>query len=61
MPYTHLTENENVISRLKVAGFILREIARRLNRHHPTVSRERKRNVTQCLRIPFTGMTELSS
>ncbi|MBL7211406.1 MAG: IS30 family transposase [Desulfobacteraceae bacterium] len=45
MPYTHLTENERyVISHLKVAGFTLREIARRIKRHHTTVSRELKRN-----------------
>jgi len=45
MPYTHLTENERyVISHLTCAGFSLREIARRTNRHHTTVSRELKRN-----------------
>ena len=45
MPYTHLTENERyVISHLSVAGFSLREIARRINRHHTTVSRELERN-----------------
>lgn len=45
MSYTHLTEQDRyVISHLKVAGFSLREIARRINRHHTTVSRELKRN-----------------
>jgi len=45
MPYTHLTENERyVISHLSVAGFTLREIARRIKRHHTTVSRELERN-----------------
>ena len=45
MPYTHLTENERyVISHLNVAGFTLREIARRVKRHHTTVSRELERN-----------------
>lgn len=45
MPYTHLTENERyVISHLTSAGFPLREIARRIERHHTTVSRELKRN-----------------
>ena len=45
MPYTHLTENERyVISHLRIAGFSLREIARRIKRHHTTVSRELERN-----------------
>jgi IS30 family transposase len=45
MPYTHLTENERyVISHLTCAGFSLREIARRIKRHHTTISRELKRN-----------------
>ncbi len=45
MPYTHLTENERyVISHLKIAGFSLREIGRRINRHHSTISRELNRN-----------------
>ena len=45
MPYTHLTENKrHVISHLNVAGFTFREIARRIRRHHTTVSREFKRN-----------------
>ncbi|MEN8174095.1 MAG: IS30 family transposase, partial [Chloroflexota bacterium] len=44
MSYTHLTEKERyVISHLKVAGLSLREIARRLNRHHTTIGRELKR------------------
>ncbi|WP_020674685.1 IS30 family transposase [Geopsychrobacter electrodiphilus] len=45
MPYTHLTPRDRyVISHLKVAKFSLREIARRLGRHHTTISRELKRN-----------------
>ncbi len=45
MSYTHLTPRERyVISHLKVAKFSLREIARRLGRHHSTISREIKRN-----------------
>ncbi|WAC08941.1 MAG: helix-turn-helix domain-containing protein [Thermodesulfobacteriota bacterium] len=45
MSYIHLTENERyVISHLNVAGFSKREIARRINRDHSTVSRELKRN-----------------
>jgi len=44
MSYTHLTPQERyVISHLKVARFSIREIARRLNRHHATISRELKR------------------
>jgi IS30 family transposase len=44
MPYTHLTENERyVISHLKIAGFSLREIGRRIKRHHTSISRELKR------------------
>ncbi len=45
MPYTHLTEEERYfISHLTCAGLSLREIARRINRHHTTVSRELSRN-----------------
>jgi transposase, IS30 family len=45
MPYTHLTQNDiYVISHLTYAGFSLREIARRIDRHHTTISRELKRN-----------------
>jgi IS30 family transposase len=45
MSYTHLTPHERyVISHLKIAEFSLREIARRLGRHHTTISRELKRN-----------------
>ncbi len=45
MSYTHLTEKERyVISHLKLAKFSLREIARRLGRHHTCISREIKRN-----------------
>ncbi len=43
MPYTHLTLQERyVISHLR-GKFSIREIARRLNRHHTTISRELKR------------------
>lgn len=45
MSYTHLTEKERyVISHLKIADYPLREIARRLGRHHTSISREIKRN-----------------
>lgn len=48
MSYTHLTENERyVISHLHIADLSLREIARRLKRHHSTISRELKRNGPQ--------------
>ena len=48
MSYTHLTKQEQyVISHLSVAGFSLREIARRIKRHYTTVSRELKRNGPQ--------------
>ncbi len=48
MSYTQLTEQERyVISHLKIAEFSLREIARRINRHHTTVSRELKRIKSQ--------------
>jgi len=43
MSYRHLTEHERyVISHLR-STFSIREIARRLNRHHATISRELKR------------------
>ena len=45
MSYNHLTENERyVISHLVLYGLTLREISRRLSRHHTTISREIKRN-----------------
>jgi IS30 family transposase len=45
MSYTHLTEKDRyVISHLRSAKFSLREIARRLGRHHTSISREIKRN-----------------
>jgi len=45
MPYTHLTEKERyVISHLIVHGLSIREVGRRLNRSHATISREIKRN-----------------
>jgi len=45
MSYTHLTENDRYkISYLKSARFSLREIARRINRHHTTIGRELRRN-----------------
>lgn len=44
MSYTHLTQQERfVICHLHVARYSLREIARRLNRHHSTISREIQR------------------
>jgi len=45
MSYSHLTpKGRYVISHLKSAKFSLREIARRLGRHHSTISREIRRN-----------------
>lgn len=45
MSYTHFTEKERyVISHLKLANFSIREIGRRLGRHHTSISREIKRN-----------------
>jgi IS30 family transposase len=45
MSYTHLTEKDRyVISHLRLAKFSLREIARRIGRHHTSISREIKRN-----------------
>ena len=45
MSYTHLSYNDRyVIYHLIVHGLSYREIGRRLNRHHTTISREIKRN-----------------
>ena len=45
MSYFHLTSEERyVISHLALYGLSLREIGRRLNRHHTTISREIRRN-----------------
>ena len=56
MSYTHLTQQERyVISHLRVARFSIREIARRLNRHHATISRELKRARSR-YPVPFIGM-----
>lgn len=45
MSYTHLSlEQRYVIYHLVLYGLSLREIGRRLNRHHMTISREIKRN-----------------
>lgn len=45
MSYTHLSyQDRYVISHLNLAGFSLREIGRRLGRHHTTISRELERN-----------------
>ena len=41
MSYTHLSSKERyVISYLVLYGLSLREISRRLNRHHSTISRD---------------------
>ena len=49
MSYAQLTREERyVIAHLKMFKLSLREIARRLNRHHSTVSRELKRNGPHC-------------
>lgn len=45
MPYSHLALKERyVIYHLVLCGLSLREIGRRLNRHHTTINREIKRN-----------------
>ncbi|PCI03054.1 MAG: IS30 family transposase, partial [Zetaproteobacteria bacterium] len=45
MSYQHFSENERyVIYHLKLWGLSLREIGRRLGRHHTSISREIKRN-----------------
>ena len=45
MSYVQLTREERcAIAHLKLMKFSLREIARRLGRHHSTISREIKRN-----------------
>jgi len=45
MSYTHLTEKERcAITYLRMEKISLREIARRLDRHHTTISRELGRN-----------------
>jgi IS30 family transposase len=45
MSYSHIIEKERyVISHMNLAKFSLREIGRRLGRHHTTISREIKRN-----------------
>lgn len=45
MSYAHLTYNDRyVIHHLVIHGLSYREIGRRLNRHHTTISREIKRN-----------------
>lgn len=48
MSYTHLSERERyVITYLKMTNVSIREIARRLGRHHSSISRELKRNGSQ--------------
>ena len=45
MPYQHFTTEERyVIAHMHIAGFSLREIGRRLGRHHVSISREITRN-----------------
>ena len=45
MSYSHLSSEERyVISHLFIYGLSMREIARRLKRHHSSISREIKRN-----------------
>jgi IS30 family transposase len=45
MPYHHFTPKEQyVVAHMAIAGFSLREIGRRLGRHHTSISREIRRN-----------------
>jgi IS30 family transposase len=45
MPYHHFTQNEQyVIGHMVSAGFSLREIGRRIGRHHSSIGREIRRN-----------------
>ena len=45
MSYSHLSENDRyVIGHMAIARFSIREIARRIKRHHSTISRELRRN-----------------
>jgi IS30 family transposase len=45
MPYQHFTtEEQYVIAHMHIAEFSLREIGRRLGRHHASISREIRRN-----------------
>ena len=45
MPYNHFTRKEQyVISHMVIADFSLREIGRKLGRHHTSISREITRN-----------------
>ena len=45
MPYGHLNSEERyVIYHLRLFGLSLREIGRRLERHHTTIGRELSRN-----------------
>jgi IS30 family transposase len=45
MPYHHFTREERyLVSYMVVAGFSLREIGRRIGKHHGSISREIKRN-----------------
>src|SRR5512136_159983 len=45
MSYTHLTEKERcAITYLRMTKVSMREIARRLGRHHASISREIRRN-----------------
>jgi len=45
MPYHHFTREEQyVISHMAIVGFSLREIGRRIGRHHTSINREIRRN-----------------
>lgn len=56
MSYVHLTERERyVISHLHGSGISVREIGRRLKRHHTTISREVARNKAPLSRYWYTN------
>jgi transposase len=58
MSYAQLTREERyVIAHLKMFKLSIREIARRLNRHHSTISRELKRNGPDYSQAGCTGTT----
>ncbi len=57
MSYIHFIERERyVISHMKMAGFSLRAIGRRLGRHHTSIMREINRNRPTYARFKELGL-----